>query len=119
MNIDRELSRRTLLETGIAALAASPLLAQERLRPASVLFLVGDFYHNAAMQEFSWRQLLKSTGWRLMFAQAPRFVTPDVMAEADLYVLCSYATDTQDPSFSLGFSPDKIVESRPEPDVFM
>src|SRR5437868_15080847 len=119
MNIDRKLSRRILLETGIASLAASQLLAQERLRPARVLFLVGDFCHNGAMQEYSWRRLLKSTGWRLMFAQAPRFVTDEVMAAADLYVLCRYATDTQDPSFSLGFSPDKIVESRSEPDVFM
>ena len=122
MNTSYNPTRRTICRTGLAAFAAGSatrLFSQERLRPARVLFLVGDFYHNGAMQEYSWRQLLKSTGWRLSFAQAPRFVTPEVMAAADLYVLCRYATDTQSPSFSLGFSPDKIVESRPEPDVFM
>src|SRR5436190_5600039 len=114
--------RRSLLKAGLAAAAAGPFtpgFSQETPRPLRVLFLVGDYYHNGAMQEYAWRKVLSSTGWRLMFAQAPSFVTPDVMAGADLYVLCRYATDTQATNISLGWSPDKIVENRPAPDVFM
>jgi len=112
-------SRRDVLHAGMAALAAgsaSSLRGQQNVR---VLFLLGDYYHNGAMQEYAWRKVLQATGWRLMFAQAPGFVTPKLMASADLYVLCRYATDTQPTNISLGWSADKIVEKRPEPDVFM
>jgi type 1 glutamine amidotransferase len=116
-------SRRLILNAGIAALAtagsASSSPQQGNPRAARVLFLVGDYHHNGAMQAYAWRNLLKSTGWRLMFAQSPSFITPEVMADADLYVLCRYASDTQPTNISLGWSPEKIVETRPEPDVFM
>jgi type 1 glutamine amidotransferase len=104
-----------------AGLAGAPGLALAQKKPGEtrVLFLLGDYYHNPAMQEYAWRKVLKATGWRLMFAQAPSFITPDVMAAADLYVLCRYATSTQPTNISLGWSPDKIVEERPAPEVFM
>lgn len=119
---DWKTSRRAVLSGGITALAtgsASLAFQQPSSRGARVLFLVGDYYHNGAMQEYAWRNLLKSTGWRLMFAQAPSFITPEVMAGADLYVLCRYATATQPTNVSLGWSAEKIVETRAEPDVFM
>jgi hypothetical protein len=118
---EEKTSRRAMLTTGITALtaASSSALAQKRPGETRVLFLLGDYFHNGAMQEYAWRNLLKSTGWRLMFAQAPSFITPDVMAGADLYIMCRYATDTQPTNISLGWSPDKIVENRPAPDDFM
>lgn len=124
MKIGNGLSRRTVVKNTLAALAggagaAEAVLAQKKPGETQVLFLVGDYYHNPAMQEYAWRKVLKATGWRLMFAQAPSVITPDVMAAADLYVLCRYATNTQPTNISLGWSPDKIVEGRPEPDVFM
>jgi type 1 glutamine amidotransferase len=111
-------SRRVFLTGSAAGLASA---AQSRKKPGEtrVLFLLGDYYHNPAMQEYAWRKVLKPTGWRLMFAQAPSFITPDVMGAADLYVLCRYSTSTQPTNISLGWSPDKIVEERPTPDVFM
>lgn len=117
-------SRRTALKSSLAALAGAACgfaqnVAQKKPGEVRVLFLVGDYYHNGAMQEYAWRRVLKSTGWRLLFAQAPSFITPEVMGSADLYVLCRYATNTQPVNISLGWSPDKIVEHRPEPDVFM
>lgn len=111
--------KNTLVALAGAAGASETMLAQKPPGETRVLFLLGDYYHNGAMQEYAWRTVLKSTGWRLMFAQAPSFITPDAMAAADLYVLCRYATSTQKTNISLGFSPDKIVEKRPEPDVFM
>jgi type 1 glutamine amidotransferase len=118
------LSRRAAVKNTLVALAggvgaAEAVLAQKKPGETRVLFLLGDYHHNGAMQEYSWRRLLKAAGWRLMFAQAPSLITPDVMAATDLYVLCRYATNTQSTNLSLGWSPDKIVEERPEPDVFM
>jgi len=118
------LSRRDVVKNSLTALsgavAASGLArAQKKPGETRVLFLLGDYYHNPAMQEYAWRKVLKATGWRLMFAQAPSFITADVMAAADLYVLCRYATSTQPTNVSLGWSPDKIVEERPAPEVFM
>ncbi len=119
MHTNLKRSRRDVLQAGVAALAAgsaSSLRAEKNVR---VLFLLGDYYHNGAMQEYAWRKVLDSTGWRLMFAQAPSFITPKLMASADLYVLCRYATDTQPTNISLGWSADKIVEKRAAPEVFM
>jgi type 1 glutamine amidotransferase len=110
---------RRLIVTGALAGVAGACAQTKKPGETRVLFLLGDYYHNAAMQEYAWRKVLKETGWRLMFAQAPSFVTPEVMAEADLYVLCRYATSTQPTNISLGWSPDKIVEERPAPDDFM
>jgi hypothetical protein len=120
----REPSRRAAMSTALAALTgtaltSSPATAQNAPGETRVLFLVGDYYHNGAMQEYAWRSVLKSTGWRLMFAQEPGFLTPDVMASADLYVLGRYATSTQRTNISLGWSPDRIIEKRPAPEVFM
>jgi hypothetical protein len=119
MTIQTPISRRGALKATLAAAALSQAFAQQGSRRTTVLFLLGDYYHNGAMQEYAWRKVLGSTGWRLRFAQTPSAITPDVMAEADLYVMCRYATDTQATNISLGWSPDKIVENRPEPDVFM
>ena len=116
MNTNQRPSRRQVLRSA----AATPLaLAQADSRGPRVLFLLGDYYHNGAMQEYAWRKVLKATGWRLMFAQEPSFITAEIMASADLYVLCRYASDAQPTNISLGWSPEKIVETRPEPEVFM
>ncbi|HSW48918.1 MAG TPA: ThuA domain-containing protein [Bryobacteraceae bacterium] len=123
MDAIRRPSRRSALRAGLAAVAAGGMLpaarSQQGSRPARVLFLVGDYYHNPAMQETAWRKVLGTTGWRLMFAQEPSFITPEVMASADLYVMGRYSTDTQPVNISLGWSPDKIVEKRPAPEDFM
>jgi hypothetical protein len=119
-----QLSRRAMMRSTAAAVAGAAgagrtVLGEKAPGQTRVLFLLGDYYHNPAMQEYAWRNVLKATGWRLLFAQAPSFITPDVMASADLYVLCRYATSTQKTNISLGWSPDKIVEKRAEPDIFM
>jgi len=54
-----------------------------------------------------------------MFAQESKFVTPEVLKNADLYVLTRYATDTQTTDLCLGWSPDKIIKERPLPEPFM
>src|SRR5260370_37474807 len=99
LHADKKPSRRLLLNAGIATLAAagsgSSTPQPENSRGVRVLFLVGDYHHNGAMQEYAWRNLLKSTGWRLMFAQAPGFINPQGMTGAGLYDLWLYATRRQ------------------------
>src|ERR1700730_16672938 len=97
LHADKKPSRRLILNAGIAALATagsgSSTPQPENSRGVRVLFLVGDYHHNGAMQEYAWRNLLKSTGWRLMFAQAPSFITPEVMAGARLFFFFPFAPD--------------------------
>ncbi|MFC1538242.1 ThuA domain-containing protein [Candidatus Latescibacterota bacterium] len=116
----KSLSRRNMLKTGAAAFAATttitnPLLASPK-QPGEtrVIFLVGDIWHNPVMQENYWRQTLRPTGWRLMFAQSAAFITPEVLKDADLFIFCRYAGGD-----SLGWDPSKFVEDRTTSGYFM
>ncbi len=125
MYLRKKQSRRTIFKTGIASLVAATFTSKQALASwkapgeTRVILLGGDFYHNAVAQEQTWRRVLSATDWRLMFAQDSDFITPDVLAKADLFILTRYATDTQPVNFSLGFSPDRFVEDRQTPSIFM
>ena len=106
-------TRRSMLKTWLASLTATaispnPLCAAKK-QPGEtrVIFLVGDYWHNGVTQEKNWRHVLGPAGWRLMFAQASHFVTPEALAEADLFVVARYAKTN-----SLGWAPDRVVENR-------
>jgi len=107
-------SRRKFLKTGLTSLAATTASAKSILdapkKPGEVrvLFLVGDYWHNAETQEIHWRKVLGPTGWRLLFAQSSRFVTPEVLSKTDLFVFCRYGG----PAWQ-GWSGEEIVEVRP------
>lgn len=109
---DSLISRRNAVKTwGAALLGASlspnPLLARKNPGETRVLFLVGDYWHNPITQEKNWRAVLYPTGWRLMFAQATRFVTPEVLDMTDLLITARYAKTN-----NLGFTGDEIAEKR-------
>jgi type 1 glutamine amidotransferase len=117
------ITRRTILKaglttaTGVAGLAAgaNPLLAQPR-QPGEtrVIYLGGDYWHNAMMQEVRFREVLSPAGWRLMFTQSSQFLTPEAIADTDLLILCRYSgRDT------VGWAPDRMVEIRPQGSPFM
>ena len=114
------LSRRTVLKTGITALAAGAALSPEAFAAPKapgetrVLFLVGDYWHNGVAQESHWRRVLEPTGWRLMFAQSSQFVTAASLAQADLFVVARYAGPD-----SLGYIPEGVIEKRPTPAPWM
>ena len=113
-------SRRNILKSGFASLActaaaADPLLASWKAPGETrVIFLVGDYWHNGVTQEKNWRSVLGSTGWNLLFAQSPQFVTSEALAKADLFVVARYAKTN-----SLGWSPDGLVAERPEEIPFL
>ena len=117
-------SRRSLLKAGISTLAAAAITpetfaAYKAPGEVRVVFLGGDFYHNGITQEQTFRRVFGVTDWRLMFAQDPVFITPELLEKTDLFVMTRYMTDTQKTNFSLGFSPDRIVENRATPSYFM
>ena len=113
-------SRRSILKTGAAALAgtaagANPLCAEPK-QPGEtrVVFLLGDYWHNPIMQEKNWSHILAPAGWRLMFAQASQFITPEALSQTDLFVVSRYAKTN-----SLGWTPDRFIEEWPEEQPFM
>jgi len=112
-------SRRSVLKTGLASLAAAVPGYEALAKPKTpgetrVLYLGGDYVHNGMAQELHLRQTFSRTGWRLMFVQATHFLTPAVLREADLLMMTRIGT-----SDTLGFTPDGIVADRPDPDLFM
>jgi type 1 glutamine amidotransferase len=110
--------RRSFLAAAPAAAAAlhsaNPLLAEKSPGETRVIFLVGDYWHNPITQEKNWRNVLYPTGWRLLFAQATRFVTPEALGMADLFVVSRYAKAN-----NLGFSPDMFAEDRLPEEQFL
>jgi len=120
MFLKKNITRRNILKAGAATLAttaagANPLLAGPK-QPGEtrVVFLMGDYWHNPITQQKNWHKVLESTGWRLMFAQASQFVTPEILSQADLFVVSRYAATN-----SLGWAPDRIIEDWPEEVPFM
>jgi len=114
MSDARKITRRSVLKSGIVSLGTAAVLpkahaVQKKPGEVRVLFLMGDIWHNSVRMESHWRKVLGVTGWRLMFAQSSRFVTPEVLADTDLFVFARYAGGD-----SLGWSPDGIVEERQE-----
>ena len=109
-----------MLTAGISGLATAAMrpctVTAQSKAPGEVrvLFLVGDYWHNPITQEKNWQSVLHPTGWRLMFAQATRFVTPGVLAETDLFVVSRYSKAN-----SLGWSPGEIVEKRLDEEPFL
>ncbi len=120
MNVQNNPSRRKILKTGLAALGASTVLspkgfaAPKKPGEVRVLFLFGDYWHNGMTQEIHWRRILGVTGWRLLFAQTSRAVTPEILAETDLFVFSRYA-GIDYPAWSGA----EIVETRPAGEVWM
>ena len=113
-------SRREILKAGLTAFTASAVSANslyaapKKPGEVRVLFLIGDVWHNGIRQETHWRRVLGITGWRLMFAQSSRYVTPEVLKKTDLFLFCRYAGPD-----SLGWSNEGVIEERPMGAPFM
>jgi len=114
-------SRRTAITTGLASFAAAAAVplhtaftAPKAPGETKVIYFGGDYIHNGIGQERYIRQTFSKTGWRMLFAQASRFITPGTLADTDLFMMTR--TGAFDPQ---GFSPLGLVEDRPEPDQLL
>ena len=112
-------SRRAVIKTGAFTLAAAvrgdaAFTAPKAPGETKVIYFGGDYIHNGVGQERYLRQTFSKTGWRMLFAQASRFITPEALADTDLFMMTrTGAYDAQ------GFSPEGLVEDRPDPDPFL
>ena len=111
---NKKQSRRKFLKTGLvssavygAATNQSLLAVPKEPGEVRVLFLAGDYWHNSMMYERHWRRILGVTGWRLMFAQSSKFITPEVLDKTDLLVYSRYGGGNP------GFTTDGLVGKRP------
>ena len=115
------LSRRTALKTGIAAIAAAPSLTPSAFAQVSakapgetkIVAVMGDYWHPSVSQETHIRQILgQIKGSKIYFVLASRYLTPELLADADLFISARYAGN-DDPAWVS----DPVVTSRPRGDT--
>ena len=110
-------NRRDILKTGAAALGAAALPSMKvSARPEGkfrLVALMGDYWHNPIALETHIRQIFSGVA-DISFCQAGRFLTPELIEQADLLV-----TERWEGTDSQGWNPNGVVDSRPAPDKFM
>ena len=113
------MTRRQACITGAAVTAGAfvgslPLFAAPK-KPGEtrVVLLSGDIHHTGMMHEAMWRGILAESGWSIACTRHSDLVTPAVLADTDLFIICKY--EGFDP---LGYSPDMVVEERRPPGYF-
>ena len=121
MSDQKNISRRRIIQAGTAAIAASALPisgAMAEIKPKApgetkVVYLGGDQLHNGMGQRQEIRSVLSGTGWRLLFTQDARFVTPELLSDTDLLIITRWGGAIE------GWSPDGIQEGAMENDGYM
>ena len=116
-------SRRNVLKrslTGVAGAAAANLALPRRAKAAIekdgrpvILAFMGQHCHNPIFMELNLRNTLAKMNWRVFFTQYGEFVTPENIAKAD--VLITLAANNTYTSWSVGYTPDGLIEERPPP----
>ncbi len=96
MDVLRKPSRRKILKTGIASLAAAVVIKPEAnaaVIPKApgetkiVAFMGGDYGHNSIPYEMHIRSIFASKkDWRIIFVHASRFFTPELLRDTDLLI---------------------------------
>ncbi len=123
MVLDKNTSRRKVLKTWLAALAAGAVAAPETgavpkaKAPGEikVVALMGDYWHNGVAQEIHVRSIFSSKkNWRIHFLRASRFLTADMLNDTDLLILARYGG-----SDAVGWSTEGIADSRVQGDSYM
>lgn len=114
-------TRREILGTGIASVTAAlaslkktrSVFAQEK-KKIKVVALMGDYWHNPVGLEADIRLIFSKADMRIIFAQASRFLTPEVLKDADLLI-----TERWGGPDSQGWTTEGLVESRNAGDDYM
>ncbi len=118
MPSQKQITRRTALKSGAAAIVGSAVKSNPLAQPKQpgeirVVILAGDYWHNNLMYERHWQRILGVTGWRLMFAQTADFITPEVIDKTDLLMFSRYGGGNP------GFTTNGLIEDRPKSDTWM
>jgi hypothetical protein len=125
MSFNNLASRRRAMKAGIASVAAGVTAgfaatkeSYAALRPKAagetkVVYLGGDQLHNGYGQEYYLRKTFQQVDWRFMYATDARYVTPEVISDADLLIITRWLGPIP------GWVPEPLVEIRDELDGFM
>jgi len=114
-----------MLKTGIAgvtatalssALSTSTAHAVETGKQIKVVAIMGDYWHNPISREMHLRGIFAKQGWQVLFTSYSEFLTPEVIGEADLLITQRWNGSK---GYTLGFSPEGLVESRPDDAPYM
>lgn len=72
-----------------------------------IVAVMGDYWHNGMTQEISIRKIFSSNkDWRVIFVRAGRFLTPELLSDADLLITARY-----DGPDSMPWSPEGLVDN--------
>jgi len=125
MSEQTSLNRRTILRTGIASTAAFSFagttafaegpdeIPKKAAGETRVLFLGGDSLHNFLAQEPALRSIAEEAGWNFLSTHDARYLTPDLIASADLLMIERWAGGVP------GWVPGPIQTKAPTSDGYM
>ena len=117
-------TRRTVLKTGLASVAAvaaetaavhgaQSVDYRKAAGETKVVAVMGDYWHPAVSQETHVREIFSSNkNWKIYFVQASRFFTPGLISDADLLITARYSGRD-----SIGWTDESVVLSRPAGDM--
>ena len=78
-----------------------------------VVYLGGDVLHNVVAQREGIRNVFEETGWRILFTQDARYVTPEVLSDTDLLMVTRWGGPVE------GWCPDPFQEGEMPGDGYM
>ena len=130
MFFNKNTTRRSMLKAGLVSMAAAPVtfldshaqnnskLAPVNIRPKAsgetmVVYLGGDQLHNGMGQRQSIGGVLGKTGWRLLFTQDARYVTPELLKDTDLLMITRWGGPIE------GWCPEPFQEGGMSVDDYM
>ncbi len=99
MHNNNHISRRTILKTGMMSVAAGTAFVPsahaympDQVKPKAagetkVVYLGGDQIHNGIEQEGAMRHMAGRAGWRIIFSRDARYITPELISDADLLII--------------------------------
>ena len=116
-----KITRRRVITAGLASIASTAVtVPQSRaaVKPKAkgetkVVYLGGDQLHNGIGQRQSIQSVFAQTGWRLLFATDARYVTPELINDADLLIITRWGGAIE------GWCPDPIQEGAMPQDGYM
>jgi len=121
MSSHTRISRRSAMKAGLISATTAAITLPEShaaIRPKAkgetkVVYLGGDQLHNGMGQRQELQSVFSSTGWRLLFTQDARYVTPELLSDTDLLIITRWGGAIE------GWCPEPIQEGRMPSDGYM
>ena len=121
----KKINRRRVIATGLASLATAAVtspksyaITRKEIGPKPegeirVIYLGGDQLHNGQQQEITLRGICEKAGWKFLYTQDARFVTPEFISDADLLIITRWNGSVG------GWRPGPIYDKKRPSDGFM